>query len=499
MYKLFCSAFAMCLMVAPVWGEDTNMVDLADVEAQILPELSGPQGFTPADMHQKDELKVEKVILDKGPLKGQGHSLIPWSELETDKWLSVDQWLYESELKSKHPDWPLRLRDNGQQELVGKVLSCRGGNCPIFRGTMPVMGQHLSRLLEGDEIRTEKDTVAWIFLMDGTLVRLGPLSSLSLQEINLGKTHHFLLARLNKGHVFWHPRGGQAPSDFGPETDAQSLPLRVLNANQEHFERQIFNGQNDSHHLNEVVELDEPAVKAQLKEIESLRTQNDLVLKLPTRAMIIAPNVTLIAGRVSFDLVSNIGGQSYFKKRAHPEGEEFSLQVRGHSSNELVPISESQWYEVSEIGRSYTQVSDVSATLQFLELLTRRIKTLELAREIWIKEFSLPVLESLGDPKKLAIDHGYSLWGEDSKKRFDFLYEYTRRIETTNLRSIENLLTKLKANGQVVKSDLDPGLYSLALNHYLKGLKTRYNLNRMQVRQMSDLQYYIWILRNGKL
>ena len=71
-------------------------------------------------------------------------------------------------------------------------------------------------------------------------------------------------------------------------------------------------------------------------------------------------------------------------------------------------------------------------------------------------------------------------------------------METTNLKSMENLLAKLETNGEFNQKEMDDGHYQAALNSYLLQLKKRYINKRMQVREMNDLQYYVWILRNGK-
>jgi hypothetical protein len=90
------------------------------------------------------------------------------------------------------------------------------------------------------------------------------------------------------------------------------------------------------------------------------------------------------------------------------------------------------------------------------------------------------------------------VWGTDIQQRQNFLLEYTRRMETTNLKSMENLLAKLETNGEFNQKEMDDGHYQAALNSYLLQLKKRYINKRMQVREMNDLQYYVWILRNGK-
>jgi hypothetical protein len=502
MKKLILSAFAMSLIFqSPIVRSQAESVDdFLGLESEILPELKGEQRFTTPNLHEAQEWKVlpEKVEVDVAePAKGQGYSIIPWSTQDPEEWMNISNWIVEREIKDVSPDWKIRMRNAEHKELIGKVLQCKG-SCSVFRGTNSAKVQHLSRILEGDELNTDKDTVAWVYLMDGTIMRLGPETSLSLQEINIGKTEFFFLARLNRGHIYWHPRAkGEVATEFAPETDSMSLPLLVRDANQEFYERQIFQAQDDQAHLKEVMELDENAVKAQFKALNDLKTKNGEFTH-STRFMVVAPNSTLVARDVSFDFFYQPGGKSYFKKRGTQLGEEFSLHLRGYSMTQTIPVSEEQWQEVEANGRSFASVAEASGMLQVMELLTKRIKTLELAREVWIRDFTLPILSVVSEPKKLAIDQGYTLWGEEIDRRVQFLVEYTRRIETTNLRSLENLLTKLENNGEKVNRELTDIQYSASLKHYLLGLKSRYDQKKMRVRDMNDLQYYVWILRNGK-
>ena len=515
MKKLIWSAFAVSLfsLSLTVWSqvesaddfldlevETKGVDDFQDIELEVLPEIQGHQRFSPRDLHQKAEWNVteKQVEVDVVPLKGQGHSLIPWETQEPESWLSIDKWLGERSLKDKSPDWKLRLRDDRQFEHVGKVLQCRG-KCEVYRGVMKSSVQHLSRINEGDEFRTEVDTVAWIYLMDGTLVRVGPSSAITFQEINWSKTEVFHLVRLHQGHVYWHPRDAKEfPVELSPETDALSLPLLVREANQGWFERLLFQRQSDFARSQETMKLEETAITDQIKKMNELRVQNNSSQTPVARVMLVAPNGSLIAKLASFDFFHYPGGKSHFKKRNSSEGHELSVQLRGYTAAEMSPITEEAWYEIDINGRSHAKVEAVTGALEITALLTRRIKTLELARELWLEKYTLPVVKSLETPKDLAIKHGYSIWGEELNRRFDFLAEYTRRMETTNLKSMDNLLKKLEDNGEVMKKEMDDGHYQATLNYYLKDLKQRYTNKHMQVREMNDLQYYIWILRNGK-
>lgn len=503
MKKLILSAFAVSLIVMPHVGHSqTEAVDdFLGLESEILPELKGKQRFTTQDLHESPALQVrpENVEIDlPAPNKGQGYSIIPWSTQDPEDFLSINTWLIERKIKDETPDWKIRLRQAEHKELVGKILQCKG-TCEVYRGSNKANVQHLSRITEGDEVKTGKNSVAWIYLMDGSLMRLSPETSVSMNEFNLTKNDFFILARLNQGHIFFHPRTSKdLPMEYAPETDSVSLPVMVREANQQNFERGVFKYQTDSQRVSEVMNLDETAVKNQINVLNSYKSDNNPSMTLKTRVMIVSPNSSLVAKDVSFDYVYLPGGKAYFKKRTTEEGEEYSLHLRGYAMTQPFTVNEMNWYEVDQNGRNYSPMTDVPGTLQVLELITKRIKTIELAREIWVKDFTLPIMKSRNDAIALARDFGYTLWGDEMSRRFDFLVEYTRRIETTNLRSIENLLVKLEASGETIRRELSDEQYQVSLNHYLLGLKNRYDKKKMRVRDMNDLQYYVWILKNGK-
>lgn len=502
MKKLLLSAFAVSLILASSMGMAQTATD-EDLLAKelVLPELVGKQRFTTESLHKNEEWKVKADTVAKDvsePVKGQSYSMIPWSTLDPIDYLNVTTWLIERKHKDETADWKIRLRSVEHKELVAKVLQCKG-ECSVFRGVNKASVQHLSRILEGDELRVEKNSVAWIYMMDGSLMRVSSESAVSFQEINFKNNEVFALVRLNQGHVFWHPREKSAfEINTLAETDSLSLPLMIRESNQAFFERKIFQKQTDSEHLTEILDLDELSAKDQISKLNEMRKENDPKMTSSTKVMIVSPNSTLVARETSFDFVFVPGEKSYFKKRTTRLGEEFSLYLRGYSDTEVKNISEMSWHEVSVNGRAVEPMANVPGHLQVLELLTKRIKTIELAREFWVRDFSAPVFEHVNQAEVLGRKYGYYLWGDDYEKRINFLAEYTRRIETTNLRSLENLLVKLETNGEKPRKELSLDMYQASLNHYLLGLKSRYDSKKMQVREMNDLQYYIWILKDGK-
>lgn len=499
MNKLIYSVFALSLMISlPAFAQEMEGFEFLGLESNL--PVENPQTVSKElfDAEAEDwNVKDKHIDIDTEPLKGQTYSLLPWDTQEPEEFLSIERWLVDQAAKDKIPDWRVRIRDERHKELVGKVLQCHG-ECRIYRGSNFAKGQFQSQVREGDEIQTEKNSVAWIYLMDGTLLRVSSDTSVSFLEMNLSKKEAFFQIRLNSGHVYWHPRSmDELVLNEAPETDAVSLPLMIREANQEYFERKIFQSQKDAQRLFELMTLDDNAVKLQFDKINELKKKSG-ASSLKSKVMMVAPNSTIVSTGVSFDLVYTPGGKSYFKKRSSSPDEEFLLYLRGYNVTGSISISEMLWHEVEKDGRSYLALTDPLGAVQVLELITKRIKGLELAREIWFEKLTLPILQNLNDNKALAINFGYSLWGEESQKRFQYLVEYTRRLETTNLRSLENLLQRLESNGQKVERGLTDVHYQTSLNYYLKGLKQRYTDKKMEVREMSDLQYYVWILHHGK-
>lgn len=501
MKKLFWSAFALSLISLTVWGSPDQEVEFFDYESDNLPEILGKNTHGGMD-HSDQEWRVSTPKVEKDlpkPLKGQANSLVPWSEIGPEEFLSIKTWLIERDAKDKNPEWKIRLRQESHQELVGKILQCKG-ECDVFRGLESVKGQYLSRIQEGDEIRTGKNSVAWIYLMEGSLIRLSPETSLTLNEINFSQERVLLEGRLNSGHVFWSPRStDELPFDDAPETDSFVLPLMVKDANLEQFERSIYQKQNDLERRQEVMALDDNAIKNQFVRLNGFRKLNQ-EKKFPlTKFLLVAPNMSILASDVSFDLLHLTNSKSYFKKRTAKESTQFEIMLRGYTESSKISVIDNSWNIVENHGRFHSLVSEVPGTLEILELLTKRIKTVELAREMWFQDFSLPVMNALKDKKLMAEEFGYWLWGDELQKREDYLVEYTRRIETTNLSSIEKLTEKLLARGD------DPGLqklsenfYTKSLNHYLLGLKKIYSSDKMRVKEMNNVQYYAWILKHGK-
>jgi hypothetical protein len=476
MLKQFYSTFAPSLL----------LLSLGSV-AQESPGLQQKSGSLVKT--QLDEREVELP-------KGQRRSLIKWENLDPDEWSDIQRWINERTLKDEIPDWKLRLRQGHQVQGLGRILHCQG-ECEVHRAHLKISPQYLSRIQEGDELRTGVNSSGWLFLFDGTLLRIGPKSSVTLQEISWSDKEVLHLIRLNQGHVFWHPReNGDHPKDFSPQTDAISLPIRLREANQQWFERNVYQDQSDQLRQLEIGSLEEKAINLQIQKINQLRqlrSQNPLPA---SKVMMVAPNATIVAHNQSLDFLYYPGGRAFFRARSSGE---LKLSLRGYLDTDIHLVSEMNWFEVDPVGRQWKKIQNPEGKLEITELITRRIRTMELARELWINNYTIPIVNDLANPQKMAQDHGILTWpGAQQLERYNFLQEYTRRIETTQLRSLQNLLTKMGHEGDKFSKELNDDHYQAAIKSYLLQLKQRYGDTQQRVREMSDLEYYAWILRHGK-
>lgn len=399
--------------------------------------------------------------------KDQKQSAIKWDELNLDTFLSFSDWKERRDEKDRVPEWETIVRERNNREVVGRFFQCVG-NCRIDRGQSFFNPSYRSSIYEGDEIQTVGESYAWIFLFDGTMVRLSPESSITFNEINVGISENFLNARVNTGDVLWLSRNeAQFEENNIRETDVLFNPLSLYEAGAIPDRKKYKEDD-----LIELVEEKETVLN-QYKNLNNLIAENNKLTRgKPTYAFIVMPNVTVMGYNPSVEIVSILGGKTYLKKRSSkflglkkdtPE-EDVSIQLRGYENKDLTPIEADKWLTVDEKGKGLTTEEENVNWLTMGEFITKRIPSLMVARELLIQKYSEFCFREKYDPTVLAAKDGYRLWGSlkstDSKEgkksdlelRLDFLKEYFRRIETTNLLVSGRFSERLKERGESIKS-----------------------------------------------
>lgn len=408
--------------------------------------------------------------------EGQTRSLIEWQDIDAEDWLDLERWKNERAVKDQWPHWRVTLREQRLTEGVGRVLDCRG-ECRVYRGSGQTRARHRSGIVEGDEVRTIGDSYAWIFLYDGTMVRLAPESSITFQEMNVGRERIFHHARINQGNVAWISRIQALHEEINlRETDPIFFPLSLWEANIESIPREPLGGPEDGNFLPLIEERKKPH-EIQVERLnERIKINNENLQNKDSHVFLVMPNGTVegINPFVEFIVLPN--AHSYFKQKLPGEHslslkedeagpKRMTLYYRGFENTETLETPIGEWIKMAADGRR-TDVAESPERFAFGALLTRRIPSLFFAREIWLEKYG-PGIFNFETPEELATN-GYRLWdyrryGEEERTdldlRLDFLREYTRRLETTNLTVSRNFYNRVEAEGGEVPEGVYSDLY----------------------------------------
>ncbi|CBW25599.1 putative exported protein [Halobacteriovorax marinus SJ] len=417
--------------------------------------------------------------------KGMNKSLVEWEKLDPIDFLDYDLWLRDVKLRDKWPEWEKTVREKSQREIVGKVLHCVG-KCRFYRGIGFYNGQFRSTVLEGDEIHTDEDSYAWVFLVDGTMVRLSPYSSVTFKEFNIGEKTNFIHARINSGNILWLSREqNKFVENNDRETDGLFLPMKFYDA--------LPTSESNSFKEDDLISSLEESQSTlnQYKRLNKLIEENNKNLpKRETFSFLVTPNGSISGQSLNVEFISLIGNKGYLKRRSFsqlglagdvPE-RSANFYFRGFENKSTPEIAEGTWYEIGEKGREFSENGD-NRLFQMGELVTKRIPTIYVARELLLKEYS-QFFKISGNAKKLAHDYGYRQWGSfenpksDLRLRFEFLKEYSRRMETSNLLASERLREKMKATGGISNDMVySSKFFNLALVEYMRGENINLNID----------------------
>lgn len=405
----------------------------------------------------------------------QTNSLIDWKKIDHEEWLSFDEWKERERFKENNSNYESTLRAQMTDELVGRVIHCIG-SCRIFRGEGFSNGQHLSSIKEGDEIVTLSDSFIWIYLLDGTIVYLAAESSLSFNEINLSKETPFLFARLNMGGLAWFSRSSlPVEMENLRVTDPlfKRIPLESANSVRPSFKNDLF----------AMIDNEESEMSEQVAKVNEWIVKNNTWANgQKNHTFLIFPNGSVSGTNLNIHILSILGDKSFLKvhgenfwSKKNPQTKaDAKFHYRGFAKSELYEL-DSLWYEISADGREIIE-SESHPLLHSFEQLHLRVPTILLAREILHDRYGKEVVKDISSTSLLSKRYTHRLWGSltdsgsDLFKRFSFLKEYTRRIETSNLLMSSKLKKRLEERGEKMQSmTFDSHFLRRSLDEYAIG------------------------------
>jgi len=493
----------------------------------------GSEEFFDVQWVDDTTLQNYQIKLDQKIYRDEKRSQINWHEIDVKKWLSLKTWAKQRIVKDMSLDWIVNQKDLNNIELMGRMLECVG-ECRIYRGRGHARGQFLSSIKEGDEISTMADSYAWIFMFDGSLVRLSPLSSISVKEINIGREKIFLHVRINSGNVLWLARSKQKLLEMqARETDTLFLPLDFYAGNQVESKQSAITSQN----LFAAMEKEKDYKAQYILANKLLLENNKMIGTKKTQTFLVMSNGTVYGEDLQMEFVVLLGDKSYIKNRAGkwylqtPQQEKqepapVKFIFRGYGATPEADIRPSIWYEIAQNGKKI-KAADTLVAAKFVpgEYPTKRIGSFFHARELLLKKYSRPFFDNKISQQELGLKYGYRLWGkvnlyknkygnlqyakdltvaeapissDEFEKRLDFLKEYTRRTETTGILVREKFRKISLKRGELVKNlTYGDHFYRMALDNYVRkeGLE-RYANDDSQV--LNSTMKPFWHMLNAR-
>lgn len=423
--------------------------------------------FGVARADESAKIATEGVDLEQSktvvlPFKNLKKSLLNWDSVNPKDFLSFKKWKDNRDEKDLFPEWEIITRERLNKELAGHFYQCVG-TCRVERGVGFHNATFRSNIYEGDEIVTLENSYAWFFLNDGTMVRLSPHSSITITEINIGEKENFIFARINYGDIFWlSRRESELVENNFLETDLLFRPANLYEANPKRDIKKF-----DSNDILAFLELPETNLN-QYKELNSLIIKNnELVKSKKTYVFLLASTISIMGYAPNLEIVSMIAGKTYVKARTNQEmgykseeSNELEYQLRGFDNKDINKLELGIWYEVDEKGKTISEDSNPAWRLTG-EFITKRIPSILMAREHLMEQYSPIMYLEKYDRLVLARDFGYRLWGsltpngekkDDLYLRLEFLKEYFRRVETTNLVFTEKFRKRIEERGEKLSS-----------------------------------------------
>lgn len=455
--------------------------------------------------HDSDWLvDSEKIDIDKHEYGvEQFKDLTDWENLDASEWTDLGKWKKQRAAKDKTLNWRELVRDSRSSELVGKVIKC-SGECQYFKGVFSSTAQSLTNLREGDEFQTSEGSSAWLSLMDGTLLRVSPNSSITFNEVNISKEEVFFLIRLNYGHLQFQSRySGEFEVKNETETDMAFYPLKLKEANREYYSIQEYR-KFDKFEKLKYATVPSPGFSSQYSNLNKMIKSNKLIDgQKDSKIFFYTANTSLIVKNVNGSLFYTPNGKTQmrisdsvasFNKKTKNE-QSALLQLRGYENQKVTKLNLGEWIEVDPSGIASRQMEEVNRYLATAENFLLRIPTIHLAREIFIRDYFIKILDPSHTAKTIARDHGVRLWDNSDRPemflRETFLKEYIRRTETTNLKSLAKIYADKNTNDTFDLSYIE----SAMRNHY-KRIKNLHSKKHMSVREMNKNEYYLWLIRN---
>ena len=420
-----------------------------------------------------------------------------WDEIESEEWFDFAKWKEARAYKDRNANWRAEAKVRNTVQVLGRVIKCLG-DCRYFSGLNSSSARAKTRLREGDEFVTGDSSQAWISLFDGTLLRISANSSIGLHEMILTRDEVFYSLRLNHGHaILLDRRQGSYSALNRSESDTGFLPLVYAQANREYYAIEEYRSLAEKQKLEHII-APHFGYKRQYKKLNQLlglKSRQATFKK--TRILFNAPNFSLYTEDSNINIFANALGEGFYNVKpeivnfepATTEKSIAKVMLRGYENKKLMSLNFNSWYKVGAEGEQVREEnSNITSSLEMTWAFTHRIPSILLAREILMQDYADSALTKTNDESNLLTN---DYWDKNKlEQRIEFLFEHTRRIETTNIASLKKILPKQNIEQFAVS------YYAESMKQHYSYLRKLYLPDRLKIREMTDIEYALWLRRN---
>ena len=360
-------------------------------QPQKIPHSSKKVPPPPEDNPQNLDLSTDQILRGEAlkdsrlRFRGEKNSAIDWTGKQGEELLDYKKWKEKVLGQEKDENYVILSRAKENREIMARVISCIG-TCMAQREAKDYRLQQKSRLVEGDEVYTEKDSYLWLALASGEILRLAPETSLFLREINFIDSEIFYFLRINQGFVKMAARVG-GPDEFANAkfSDPLALPLYPEQSNPSEQDKKYLEGFR-----------------------ELVKTNNLWREKLRTQFLVSLPNVILKVENSSFDIFTNTLSKSYIKLMRESSASKANYYLLDQGKEEAINFD--TWQEVSFDGQSIAALKEFKQAIYYGEIFFKSIIPLRFSSEMLMRLNLAPAYEQKISGKNIALEHGIFRW-----------------------------------------------------------------------------------------
>jgi hypothetical protein len=394
------------------------------------------------DLNTDQILRGEALKDSRIRFKGEKNSAIDWTGKQGEELLDYKKWKAKTLGQEKDENYTVLSRAKENREVMARVISCIG-TCMAQREAKDYRLQQKSRLLEGDEVFTEKDSYLWLALSSGEVLRLAPETSLFLREVNFIDSEIFYFLRVNQGFLKLAARQAQTASKQKETfTDPLALPL--------------YPEQSNPKVLPQVKELDMTYAQAYF---DLVKTNNIWREKIKSHFLVSLPNVVLKIEDSSFDIFTSALSKTYVKLSKEGAASKAKFFLLDEAKEEEVLFD--TWLEISFDGKVLGPLKEFRQAIYDGEIFFKNIIPLRFSSEMLMRIYLAPAYEQKLNGKTIALEHGLFRWDlllnkESYEKRKIDLFKWALFLEKGNRdKSILSLTEKGKTiERQTLKDDV---------------------------------------------